>query len=81
MIPCMERRLDMARITVEIDAEFLEDIRKAYGAETDEEAVKAAVVDAAKRLRRREFSDAIKSGEIDLMYDARTEHGQESSAA
>ncbi|MFI6702800.1 type II toxin-antitoxin system VapB family antitoxin [Streptomyces sp. NPDC050509] len=71
----------MALITVEIDGEFLEDIREAFGAETDEDAVKAAVVDAAKRQRRREFSDAIKSGEIDLTYDARNDHGQESSAA
>ncbi|MFE3825976.1 hypothetical protein [Streptomyces sp. NPDC059092] len=42
----------MARITVEIDGEFLEDIREAFGAETDEDAVRVAVVDAAKRQRR-----------------------------
>ncbi|MFI5758117.1 type II toxin-antitoxin system VapB family antitoxin [Streptomyces sp. NPDC051569] len=71
----------MARISVDIDGEFLEDIRAAFGAETDEAAVLAAVVDAAKRLRRQEFSDAIKTGEIDLMYDVRNDPRQESSAA
>ncbi|MGW2225602.1 type II toxin-antitoxin system VapB family antitoxin [Streptomyces formicae] len=60
----------MARITVEIDEEFLADVRTEFGVDSDEEAVRAAVVDAAKRLRRREFSDAIKSGELDLMDDA-----------
>ncbi|MFD8967862.1 hypothetical protein ACFV0C_23195 [Streptomyces sp. NPDC059568] len=71
----------MARITVEIDGEFLEDIRAAFGAETDEEAIKAAVVDAAKRLRRREFFEAIDTGKIDLTYDVRNETGQRRSAA
>ena len=81
MIPCLERRPDMARVSVDIDEEFLADVRAVFGAETDEEAVKAAVEDVAKRLRRQEFSDAIKSGEIDLMYDARDDTGQEPSAA
>ncbi|MET7621478.1 type II toxin-antitoxin system VapB family antitoxin [Streptomyces sp. NPDC005408] len=71
----------MARITVEIDDEFLADVRTEFGVETDEEAVEAAVMDAAKRLRRREFSDAIKSGEIDLTYDVRDDPGQGTSAA
>lgn len=61
----------MARVTVDIDEEFLADIRARFGAETDEGAVTAAVVSAAKYQRRQEFADAIKSGEIDLTYDAR----------
>lgn len=59
-------------ITIEIDEEFLADVRAVFNAGTDEEAVKAAVVDAAKRLRRREFFEAIDSGEIDFTHDART---------
>ncbi|MFC9623378.1 type II toxin-antitoxin system VapB family antitoxin [Streptomyces sp. NPDC056930] len=71
----------MAQYTVRIDAAFVADARKAYGAETDEQAIQAAVEDAAKRLRRQEFSDAIKSGEIDFMPDVPSGPGQETSAA
>lgn len=81
MIACVERRPDVARISVEIEEEFLADVRAVFGAETDEEAVKAAVVDVAKRLRRQEFFDAIDTGEIDLTYDARNERGEGRSAA
>jgi Arc/MetJ family transcription regulator len=70
----------VARITIEIDEEFLADIRTRFGAETDEDAVTAAVVAAAKFQRRQEFADAIKSGEIDLTYDARDDPGQGGSA-
>ncbi|MEU8627201.1 hypothetical protein [Streptomyces sp. NPDC048669] len=48
--------------------------------ETDEQAIAAAVEDAAKRLRCEEFSDAIKSGEIDFMPDVPGGSGQETSA-
>ncbi|MCP3817914.1 type II toxin-antitoxin system VapB family antitoxin [Streptomyces sp. A3M-1-3] len=73
----------MARIAVEIDIdeEFLADARAALGTESDEETLKAAVVDAAKRLRRQEFFDAIDSGKIDLTHDARNDPGQGRSAA
>ncbi|MFE3251114.1 hypothetical protein [Streptomyces sp. NPDC059209] len=71
----------MARITVEIDEESLADIRTVFGAETDEEAVRAAVADAAKRLRRQEFFEAIDTGQIDLTYDARSEEGGQGRSA
>jgi Arc/MetJ family transcription regulator len=66
----------MARVTVEIDEEFLADIRTRFGAETDEDAVTAAVLAAAKHQRRQDFAEAIKSGEIDLTYDARDDPGR-----
>ncbi|MEV0785522.1 hypothetical protein AB0I52_21625 [Streptomyces sp. NPDC050423] len=71
----------MARYTVRIDEAFVADARAKYGVETDEQAITAAVEDAAKRLRREEFSDAIKSGEIDFMPDVPGGPGQETSAA
>ena len=71
----------MAHYKVQIDEKFVADARTAFGAETDEAAIRAAVEDAAKRLRRQEFSDAIKSGEIDFMPDVASGTGQETSAA
>ncbi|KIF76062.1 hypothetical protein QR77_23560 [Streptomyces sp. 150FB] len=71
----------MARVTVEIDEEFLADIRARFRVETDEAAVRAAVVDAAKYQRRQEFFDAIDSGTVDLTYDSRNDHGHGRSAA
>lgn len=71
----------MAQYTVRIDEALVADAREKYGAQTDEQAIMAAVEDAAKRLRREEFSDAIKSGEIDFMSDVSGGPGQETSAA
>ncbi|MFD9860618.1 type II toxin-antitoxin system VapB family antitoxin [Streptomyces alboflavus] len=61
----------MARVTIEMDEDFLADLRKILDTESNEEAVKEAAMRLAKLQRRREFADAIKSGEIDLMYDVR----------
>ncbi|MEW1692543.1 type II toxin-antitoxin system VapB family antitoxin [Streptomyces sp. NPDC091265] len=67
----------MARYTVLIGEAFVADAREKYGMESDEQAVAAAVEDAAKRLRREEFSDAIRSGEIDFMPEVPGGPGQE----
>lgn len=69
--PHVERGPDMARVTIEMDEDFLADLRKILDTESNEEAVKEAAMRLAKLQRRREFADAIKSGEIDLMYDVR----------
>lgn len=71
----------MAQYTVRIDEALVADAREKCGSETDEQAIVAAVEDAAKRLRREEFFDAIDSGSIDLGHDARNEPGQGRSAA
>lgn len=88
MIPLCEGGPVVARINVEfeIDEELLADARTALGVETDADAAQAALVEVAKRLRRQEFSDAIKSGEIDFMTDTpatsrKHSGGQESTAA
>ncbi|MFE1308640.1 Uma2 family endonuclease [Streptomyces sp. NPDC058755] len=47
------------RVTAEIAAERLADLREAQGAGSDEEAVREAVMEAARRIRPHETSDAI----------------------
>ncbi|MEV0320826.1 hypothetical protein ACIBKX_23390 [Streptomyces sp. NPDC050658] len=72
----VESEPDMARnVTIEMDEGFLADLRKVFDVETDEEAVREAAMRLAMYVRRQEFIDDIKSGEIDLQYDVRNEHG------
>ncbi|MFG2143909.1 hypothetical protein ACGFRG_06865 [Streptomyces sp. NPDC048696] len=72
----------MARnVTIEMDEDFLADLRKVFGVQTDEEAVKEAAMRLAKYVRRQDFIDDIRSGRITLQYDLPNEHGQGSSAA
>lgn len=73
----------MARVEIELSEEDLAELRELFGVETDAEAVAAAVVEMSKLQRRRAFSEAVKSGEIDFMPDVKQQDhpGQESSAA
>ncbi|MFI6687407.1 hypothetical protein [Streptomyces sp. NPDC050485] len=48
--------------------------------ETDEQAVKEAAMRLAMYLRREDFIQAIRSGEIDLQYDLRNENPGSSAA-
>ncbi|MCX4824706.1 hypothetical protein OG883_33595 [Streptomyces sp. NBC_01142] len=73
---------DMARnVTIEMDEDFLADLRKVFGVETDEAAVKEAAMRLAKYVRRQDFIEDVRSGRIDLQYDVRDEPGEGSSAA
>ncbi|MFH9069598.1 hypothetical protein [Streptomyces alboflavus] len=75
----------MARnVTIEMDEGFLADLRRAFGVESDEEAVKEAAMRLAKYMRRQDFIEAVRTGRIDLQYDVRDErggHGEGTSAA
>ena len=80
--PRAEGGPDMARnVTIEMDEGFLADLRRAFGVESDEEAVKEAAMRLAKYMRRQDFIEAVRTGQIDLQYDVRDEHGKGSSAA
>ncbi|MDO0935107.1 Uma2 family endonuclease [Streptomyces sp. DG2A-72] len=52
------------RISTEVAAQYLADLRQAQGAETDEEAVRKAVMEAARRIQARERTDV--SGQEEL---------------
>ncbi|MEU7024229.1 type II toxin-antitoxin system VapB family antitoxin [Streptomyces sp. NPDC046203] len=55
----------MTRIVIDLDDQLVEEAKRLYGVTTEAAAVQAAAEDAVRRRLRREFRDAIRSGEID----------------
>ncbi|MCP3819864.1 type II toxin-antitoxin system VapB family antitoxin [Streptomyces sp. A3M-1-3] len=55
----------MTRTVIDLDDKVVEEAMRLYGVTTKAAAVRAAMEDAVKRRLRREFRDAIRSGEID----------------
>ncbi|MGW6456885.1 type II toxin-antitoxin system VapB family antitoxin [Streptomyces sp. NPDC055078] len=56
----------MSRVVVDLDAELITEALRLFGTTSADAAVRAAVDDAVKRRLRREFRDAIRSGELDV---------------
>lgn len=72
---------DVARTVIDLDEELLAEAMQELGTKTKVATVNAALLEVVKKARRQEFFDAIDSGEIDLMYDARDEVPERRSAA
>jgi Arc/MetJ family transcription regulator len=67
----------MSRTMIDLDDEMVEHAMRLYGVKTKAKAVRMAMEEAVKRRLRQEGIDAIKSGELDLTYDSRTQdHGR-----
>ncbi|RKN06287.1 type II toxin-antitoxin system VapB family antitoxin [Streptomyces radicis] len=56
----------MSRTIIDLDDEIVAEAMRLYGTRTKAAAVRAAMEDAVKRRLRREFADAVKSGELDF---------------
>lgn len=56
----------MSRTVIDLDDEIVEQAMHIYGTTTKAAAVRLAMEDGVKRRLRREFAEAIKSGEVDL---------------
>ncbi|AEM85821.1 MULTISPECIES: type II toxin-antitoxin system VapB family antitoxin [Streptomyces] len=63
----------MSRTMIDLDDEMVEHAMRLYGVKTKAKAVRMAMEEAVKRRLRQEGIDAIKSGDLDLTYDSRTE--------
>ncbi|MFR9723344.1 type II toxin-antitoxin system VapB family antitoxin [Streptomyces sp. MS19] len=56
----------MPRIVIDLDDWIIDEAMRLYGTRSRTAAVRAAVEDAVRRRLRREFADAVKSGELDF---------------
>ncbi|GAA3374360.1 hypothetical protein GCM10020367_37960 [Streptomyces sannanensis] len=56
----------MSRTVIDLDDEIVAQAMRLYGVTTKAAAVRAAMEDAVKRRLRREFFEAIDSGELDF---------------
>ncbi|MDX3233615.1 type II toxin-antitoxin system VapB family antitoxin [Streptomyces sp. ME19-01-6] len=63
----------MSRTMIDLDDEMVEHAMRLYGVKTKAKAVRMAMEEAVKRRLRQEGIDSIKSGDLDLTYDSRTE--------
>jgi len=61
----------MSKFVVDIDDTLLTEAADLFGTSTKVATIRAALEAEINRRKRREFADAIKSGEIDLTYDSR----------